>query len=110
MQAMQMLKKGDAVIAMDPMLWRSPASIKAVEKVLKLAHHCLAPLRQSRPSMKSCAEFLWGIRKEFRDEALPQDPPLVSYHSADFPHSDAKKTRNMSFDIEGDDNYKFVSA
>ena len=70
MQAMQKLKAGDAIIVMDPRLRRSPASTMAVEKVLKLAHRCLAPSRQSRPAMKNCAEVLWGIRKNVRERAL----------------------------------------
>lgn len=106
-----MLKQGDAVIAMDLKLRRTPASTMAVEKVLKLAYQCLAPMRQSRPTMKSCAEVLWGIRKEFRDKALSYDPPLLpSHHSADFPPSDVRKNRRMSFDTEDDESYKFVSA
>uniref|UniRef100_M1BKT5 non-specific serine/threonine protein kinase n=1 Tax=Solanum tuberosum TaxID=4113 RepID=M1BKT5_SOLTU len=54
--AMRILKHGDSVIAMDPRLRRSPASIEAVEKVLKLARQCLAPSRLARPAMKKCAE------------------------------------------------------
>ncbi|GFZ19900.1 hypothetical protein Acr_28g0006050 [Actinidia rufa] len=56
MQALQRLKGGDAVVAMDPRLQRSPASIMVVEKVLKLARQCLAPQRQSRPFH----EGMWG--------------------------------------------------
>ncbi|GFZ01643.1 phosphate transporter 4;3 [Actinidia rufa] len=69
-EALQRLKLGDAVVAMDPRLRRSPASIMVVEKVLKLARQCLAPQRQSRPSMKKCGEILWRIRKDFRDKNL----------------------------------------
>ncbi|OIW02563.1 hypothetical protein TanjilG_24014 [Lupinus angustifolius] len=83
--AMQVQKEGDAVIAMDPRLRRSPASVKAVNKVLNLAFHCLAPSKQSRPSMKSCAEILWAIRKVFRDETLSYDPTLPSHHPETFP-------------------------
>ncbi|KAI9109284.1 hypothetical protein K1719_019907 [Acacia pycnantha] len=114
--AMQMLKQGDAVIAMDPRLWRSPASTMAMDKVMNLALQCLAPVRQSRPSMKICAEILWGIRKELRDQALAHVPPLASHHSADFINKgdDDKKTNMLvsSLDDEnGSDNYKiFVSA
>ncbi|XP_054819405.1 calmodulin-binding receptor-like cytoplasmic kinase 2 [Prosopis cineraria] len=108
--AMQMLKQGDAVIAMDPRLWRSPASTTAMEKVMKLAFQCLAPLRQSRPSMKTCAEILWGIRKELRDQALANVPPLASHHSADFTKADDRKNKFVSLEVEDDDNYKFVSA
>ncbi|KAL4365064.1 hypothetical protein AHAS_Ahas07G0068700 [Arachis hypogaea] len=83
--AMKMLKQGDAVFAMDPRMRRSPASNKAVKKVLKLAFQCLAPSRELRPSMKSCAEVLWGIRKSFRDEATSNVPPLPSHQSENFP-------------------------
>ena len=107
MQAMKMLKQGHAVFAMDPRMRRSPASNKAVKKVLKLAFQCLASSRQSRPSMKSCAEALWGIRKNFRDEAA-SGPPLPSHHSANFPQRE--KNMHTLFGIEDDDSYKFVSA
>ncbi|KAE9605993.1 putative protein kinase RLK-Pelle-RLCK-IV family [Lupinus albus] len=83
--AMQVRKEGDAVIAMDPRLRRSPSSVKAVNKVLNLAFHCLAPSKQSRPSMKSCAEVLWAIRKVFKDETLSYDPTLPSHHPETFP-------------------------
>ncbi|KAF7816064.1 calmodulin-binding receptor-like cytoplasmic kinase 2 [Senna tora] len=110
--AMQTMQQGDAAVAMDPRLWRSPASNLAVAKVFNLAFLCLAPLRESRPSMKKCAEVLWGIRKEFKDKALSQDPTLASHHSADFPHSDSRKSRHKSFDLgdDIDDSEKFVSA
>lgn len=107
MQAMQMLKKRDAVFAMDPRLRRSPASIKAVRKVLKLAFQCLAPSRQSRPPMKKCAEVLWGIRKSFRDETTSLTT-LPSHHSENFPQRE--KNKHMLFGIEDDDSYKFSSA
>lgn len=102
-----MLKQGDPVFAMDPRLRRSPASNKAVKKVLKLAFQCLAPSKQSRPSMKSCAEILWAIRKAFRDETLSHDPPLPSHHSAIIPQ---REKLHISFGIEDDDSYKFISA
>ncbi|KAK7289716.1 hypothetical protein RIF29_03577 [Crotalaria pallida] len=94
--AMQMWKQGEAVVAMDPRLRRSPASNKAIEKVFRLAHQCLAPSRKSRISMKSCAEVLWGIRKEFRDKAFP-NPPLDFHHSADFLGRDVRKNKHKSF-------------
>ena len=53
-QAMKRLKEGGFVVAMNPRLRRSTASNMVVEKVLKLAHQCLAPVRQSRPFMKKC--------------------------------------------------------
>ncbi|KAK7301828.1 hypothetical protein RJT34_12704 [Clitoria ternatea] len=108
--AMQMLKQGEAVIAMDPRLRRSPASNKAVYKVLMLAFQCLAPMRRSRPSMKSCAEVLWSIRKDFKDK-LSSHPPHASHHSADCPQRGTKKNRHMTIGIQDDNKgYKFVSA
>ncbi|XP_014503908.1 calmodulin-binding receptor-like cytoplasmic kinase 2 [Vigna radiata var. radiata] len=106
--AMKMLKQGDAVFAMDPRLRRNPASIKAVKQVLKLALQCLAPLKQSRPPMKNCAEVLWEIRKSFRDETDSDHPSLPSHHSADFPQRE--KNKHTVFGIEDDDSYKFVSV
>ncbi|MED6145211.1 Calmodulin-binding receptor-like cytoplasmic kinase 1 [Stylosanthes scabra] len=97
--ALQMLKQGEVVIAMDPRLRRSPTSNKAVEKVLKLAHQCLAPSRQARPTMKTCAEVLWAIRKDFRDKTtshhhLTHD----SHHSSNYPHTDANNNlKHKSF-------------
>ncbi|XXG85798.1 hypothetical protein AAC387_Pa11g0816 [Persea americana] len=66
-RAMQKLKEGDVALAMDPKLRKSPAANSAAEKVLKLAAECLAPSKQSRPSMKRCAEVLWGIRRDYRE-------------------------------------------
>ncbi|TKY47143.1 Calmodulin-binding receptor cytoplasmic kinase 1 [Spatholobus suberectus] len=97
--AMQMLKQGEIVIAMDPRLRRNPASNKAVQKVLKLAFQCLAPVRRLRPSMKSCAEVLWDIRKDFREKASSHRP-RGSHHSANFPQRDARKNRHMTVGIE----------
>lgn len=106
---MQKLKEGYPVLAMDPQLRRNPASTMAAEKVLKLAHQCLAPLRHSRPSMRKCGEVLWGIRKDFRDKAFPSPFPSTSHHSANFPQRDAN-IRNSPFGIEEGDSYRFISA
>lgn len=65
--AIQKLKEGEAVVAMDPRLRRSPASVTAIEKMLKLAAACTATSRKSRPSMNKCAEVLWRIRKDYGD-------------------------------------------
>nr|AAT68475.1 calcium/calmodulin-regulated receptor-like kinase [Medicago sativa] len=105
--AMKMLKNGDAVFAMDPRLRRSPASIKVVKKVFKLAFQCLAPSIHSRPAMKNCAEVLWGIRKDFKDETTPL-PTLPSHQSENFPQRE--KNKHITFGIEDDDSYKFSSA
>ena len=107
MQAIQKLKDGEVVLAMDPRLNRCPASNMAVEKVLKLAQTCLEPLRKSRPSMKKCAEELWEIRKDFKERFVPPStPPLISRRSANFPGRDAQG----SFSIEDGENIKFDSA
>ncbi|CAL5189602.1 unnamed protein product [Lathyrus oleraceus] len=105
--AMKMLRKGEAVFAMDPRLRRNPASIKAMKKVFKLAFQCLAPSIHSRPPMKNCAEVLWGIRKSFKDEMTPI-PALPSHQSENFPQRE--KNKHMVFGIEDDDSYKFTSA
>ncbi|KEH34156.1 putative protein kinase RLK-Pelle-RLCK-IV family [Medicago truncatula] len=108
--AMQLLKQGEAVIAMDPRLRRSSASNKAVQKVLKLAFQCLAPVRRLRPSMKNCQEVLWEIRKEFRDRVSSRPPAIGSHHSSDFPQTDSRKNRRKTFGVAGDKRPQFVSA
>lgn len=110
--AMQSLKAGDAILVMDPRLRRSPASNMSVEKILRLAHVCLAPTRQSRPTMKKCAEILWKIRKDFREKAFSSSssPASASHHSSHYPIRDAKKNSHISFGIDEGDSYKFVSA
>lgn len=107
---MERLKEGDAVLAMDPKLRRSPAGNQAVERVLKLARQCLAPLRQSRPSMRKCAEVLWGIRKEFREKAFSYSPSPTTRRSDNFLNKDARKNRHPAFGLEDSDSRKFVSA
>ncbi|XP_051120975.1 calmodulin-binding receptor-like cytoplasmic kinase 1 [Andrographis paniculata] len=68
--ALRMLKQGEFVVVMDSKLPRSLASIQAVEKMLKLASSCLVASRLSRPSMKTCAQVLWEIRKDYRERTL----------------------------------------
>ncbi|PIA49265.1 hypothetical protein AQUCO_01300251v1 [Aquilegia coerulea] len=65
--AMKLFTDGDAILTLDPMLQRNPATNLAVEKILELALQCLAPTRQGRPSMRRCAEILWSIRKDYRE-------------------------------------------
>ncbi|KAL7247354.1 hypothetical protein ACSBR2_002299 [Camellia fascicularis] len=105
--ALQRLKEGAAVVAMDPRLRRSPASLMVVEKILKLARHCLAPQRQSRPSMKQCCEVLWGIRKDFRDMNLALAASSISHHSDKV---DVRNAHRNMFGIEDDECYRFKSA
>ncbi|PON97338.1 Serine/threonine protein kinase [Trema orientale] len=65
--AMKKFADGDALSTLDPRLERSAGNNLAIEKLLELALQCLAPRRQSRPSMRRCAEILWGIRKDYRE-------------------------------------------
>ncbi|KAH0702222.1 hypothetical protein KY285_016500 [Solanum tuberosum] len=106
--AMRILKHGDSVIAMDPRLRRSPASIEAVEKVLKLARQCLAPSRLARPAMKKCAEVLWGIRTQFVEKSIPKTS--TSSHSTNFLHRNAKRDWEDLYTVNYSKNYKFVST
>ncbi|XP_064948672.1 calmodulin-binding receptor-like cytoplasmic kinase 1 [Musa acuminata AAA Group] len=62
--AIRRFKEGDAVMAMDPRLRRSPAAVGATQRVLGLAERCMEKDRRSRPSMRECAEVLWGIRRD----------------------------------------------
>ncbi|XP_023513337.1 calmodulin-binding receptor-like cytoplasmic kinase 1 isoform X1 [Cucurbita pepo subsp. pepo] len=101
--AMQKLKDGEAVIAMDPRLRRTSASTVTMEKMLKLARRCLDPLRPSRPSMKTCCEELWGIRKEYRDRLLSSSCS-ESIRSAEFPGGNAKNNQYVSFDDKEDED------
>ncbi|CAI0540507.1 unnamed protein product [Linum tenue] len=116
MQAMQRLRGGDAIMVMDPILRRNPASNRAEEEVLKLAQKCLATMRQSRPSMKECAEVLWRIRKEFREAAALHSSSASAaaappFQSADYPRRYPDETRRTTFGIEDHgDNPRFISA
>lgn len=105
---MKKLKAGEAVITMDPRLRRNPASNEAVEKVLKLARQCLAPSRQSRPTMKKCAEILWEIRKELREKSLVLH--AASYHSGNVTEGGVRRNRQDLYGIADIDYYKFYSA
>lgn len=107
--AMQRLKEGDAIFVMDPLLRRSPGSTMTLEKVLKLARQCLAPSKQSRPSMKECCEVLWGIRKDLKASGSSSSP-FTSHQSADFPRRDEKKSREAAFGIGDGGGYRFISA
>lgn len=62
-----MFTNGDAVSTMDPKLEQNQVNKLAIEKLYELALQCLAPRRQSRPSMRKCAEILWSIRKDYRE-------------------------------------------
>lgn len=101
-----MLKHGDTVIAMDPRLRRSPASIEAVEKVLKLARQCLAPSRLARPAMRKCAEVLWGIRQQLIEKSVPK--PSIYGHSS--LNRNAKRDWEDLYTINYSKTYKFAST
>lgn len=69
--AMKKFTDGDALSILDPRLEQTAENNLAIEKILELALQCLAPRRQSRPSMRRCAEILWNIRKDYREVAPP---------------------------------------
>lgn len=77
---MKKFTEGDAISILDPRLERAAADNLALEKILELALQCLAPHRRSRPSMRRCAEILWGIRKDYR-ELSASDACSLSSHS-----------------------------
>lgn len=107
MQAMNKLREGMPVLAMDPRLNRSPSSIKVVKNILELAQKCTGPVRQSRPSMKDCVEVLWAIRKELKE--VTQLNYSTSHRSVDLLEKEARKVRQESLGIEGE-TYSFMSA
>ncbi|OMP00376.1 hypothetical protein COLO4_12735 [Corchorus olitorius] len=65
--AMKKFSDGNAISVLDPKLELIPGTSAALEKILELALQCLAPRRQSRPSMRRCGEVLWSIRKDYRE-------------------------------------------
>ncbi|CAL9106555.1 unnamed protein product, partial [Musa textilis] len=71
--AMKKFGEGKTTQILDPNLPQTPANNLALEQILELASQCLAPFRQSRPCMRSCAEILWNVRKDYR-ELLSSDP------------------------------------
>ncbi|XP_057510372.1 calmodulin-binding receptor-like cytoplasmic kinase 2 isoform X1 [Actinidia eriantha] len=78
--AIKKFTDGEAIMILDPRLDRSVANNLALEKILELALKCLANQRQSRPTMKRCAEILWSIRKDYR-ELSASDTLSLSSHS-----------------------------
>ncbi|KAJ6334844.1 hypothetical protein OIU76_007788 [Salix suchowensis] len=68
MQAIKKFAEGDAIVILDPKPERSTANNMALEKILEVALQCLAPGRQSRPRMSKCAEILWSIRKDYKEQ------------------------------------------
>ncbi|KAK4483114.1 hypothetical protein RD792_010293 [Penstemon davidsonii] len=100
------LKRGEVVNAMDERLQRSVASIQAVENVLKLARQCLAASRISRPSMRKCAEILWEIRKELRENTLSNSASTSFQYSPNVIGRNTRKNREKDSDLD----FMFVSA
>lgn len=70
--ALQRCRAGEAVVAMDPRMRRSPASVAAVERMLALAAQCVATARDDRPSMRRCSELLWAIRRDYHRQDEPR--------------------------------------
>ncbi|XP_057534962.1 calmodulin-binding receptor-like cytoplasmic kinase 2 isoform X2 [Amaranthus tricolor] len=105
--AMNKLREGMPVLAMDPRLNRSPSSIKVVKNILELAQKCTGPVRQSRPSMKDSVEVLWAIRKELKEGN--QLNYCASHRSVDLLEKEARKVRQESLGIEGE-TYSLMSA
>ncbi|KAJ0970280.1 hypothetical protein J5N97_023157 [Dioscorea zingiberensis] len=77
--ALKKFTEGNALQTLDPNLLPTPAANLALEKILELSFRCLAPTRQSRPSMRRCAEILWSIRKDYR-ELLSSEPLYPPSH------------------------------
>lgn len=67
--AIKKFAEGNAILILDPKLKCTAANNLALEKILELALQCLAPHRQSRPSMRKCAEILWSIRKDYKEQS-----------------------------------------
>ncbi|XP_047089046.1 calmodulin-binding receptor-like cytoplasmic kinase 2 isoform X1 [Lolium rigidum] len=76
--AMQKFRGGDAVVAMDPRMRRSPASVAAVEGMLRLAEQCVAPARKDRPSMRRCTEALWTVRRDYHRRQEPRQEGVAA--------------------------------
>ncbi|XP_042477795.1 calmodulin-binding receptor-like cytoplasmic kinase 2 [Macadamia integrifolia] len=79
--AMNKFTEGDGIMTLDPMVERNAATNLALEKILELASQCLAPTRESRPSMKRCGEILWGIRKDYRELCASEYSRSISFRS-----------------------------
>ncbi|KAK9065827.1 hypothetical protein SSX86_015228 [Deinandra increscens subsp. villosa] len=105
--ALQRLRRGEVVLAMDPKLRRNPPSMMVIEKVLRLARQCLAPTKKSRPPMQKCAEILWRIRKDYHEHV---DVMAAANHSIQVPQVDARKNRLEYFGIEDSSGQRFQSA
>uniref|UniRef100_A0ACD5X9M1 Uncharacterized protein n=1 Tax=Avena sativa TaxID=4498 RepID=A0ACD5X9M1_AVESA len=81
--AMQKFRGGDAVVAMDPRMRRSPASVEAVEGMLRLAEQCVGPARKDRPSMRRCTEALWTVRRDYHRRQEPRQDAAADAGAGD---------------------------
>ncbi|KAG8061590.1 hypothetical protein GUJ93_ZPchr0003g16995 [Zizania palustris] len=77
--ALHRYRGGEVVVAMDPRIRRSPASVETVEQVMELAEQCMATARKDRPSMRWCTEALWSIRRDYHRR---QDAPAAAAAAA----------------------------
>ncbi|XP_057981474.1 calmodulin-binding receptor-like cytoplasmic kinase 2 isoform X3 [Malania oleifera] len=94
--AMKKFGEGEANAILDPRLELTAANNLALEKVLELALQCMAPHRHNRPSMRRCAEVLWSIRKDYRDQMASD---FCSLSSGSLRTSSIKEEKKM---IESD--------
>ncbi|XP_021906311.1 calmodulin-binding receptor-like cytoplasmic kinase 2 isoform X2 [Carica papaya] len=78
--ALKKFTDDNAISTLDPKLEESAGNRLAIEKIYELSWRCLAPRRQTRPSMRKCAEILWSIRKDYREQ-LALDIRSLSSHS-----------------------------
>ncbi|KAJ6679712.1 RECEPTOR-LIKE PROTEIN 55 [Salix purpurea] len=76
--AVKKFAEGNAISILDPKLECTAANNLALEKILELALQCLAPHRQNRPSMRKCAEILWSIRKDYKEQSASDFRSLSS--------------------------------
>ncbi|KAL6636605.1 hypothetical protein ACP70R_024177 [Stipagrostis hirtigluma subsp. patula] len=81
--ALQKCRGGEAVVAMDPRMRRSPALVAAVERTMALAEQCVAPARKDRPPMRRCAELLWAIRRAYHRREEPRRRDGVAEERSD---------------------------
>ncbi|KAL5981416.1 hypothetical protein ACLOJK_015476 [Asimina triloba] len=97
--AMKKFTEGNAIQTLDPRLKRSAVANLALEKIYELALQCLAPTRQSRPSMRTCAEILWSIRKDYRELAASGIHSQSSFQmsAGEFFSSTAATIKSLNF-------------
>ncbi|KAJ1292904.1 hypothetical protein BS78_01G026100 [Paspalum vaginatum] len=82
--ALQRCRGGEAVVAMDPRMRRSPASVAGVERMLALAAQCVATARKDRPSIRRCTELLWTIRRDYHRREEPRCAAVAEDHGVEW--------------------------